>query len=188
MQRSLLSIQQKIAFYKSIYMPEAVTEEESNHPFRLCFDVSQSIRSVQQLPGSLENFLAVRTLHEGMNLVGEVHYNLDWPRKYYFLSICSIFYQAFPDFDWNPSNVKQQGNIWGFEVEPTGTHTQSLQFDISEQSYVVPPTGLDIPIPKGKILARIQDEKVIELSPEFREPLDLILLNFTERILEGSYS
>lgn len=188
LQRSLYTIKQKVAYYKSINMPDAMSDEENNHLFHLCFNPDSPIETASHLPKALCDFLTVRNPQDGLELTGEDQYNLDWPYKYLFLVVCSILYDAFPDFAWNPAHFRQQGNIWAFTVKPTGKHTRPLQFEIPTKTYSIPPTGLNLPISEGSFMARVENNKVIELCPDVGEPPEMILLNFAERILEGSCS
>ena len=187
LQLSLYTIKQKVAYYKSVNMPDAMSAEENNHQFHLCFAPDSPIETAQQLPDALHDFLTVRNVQKRLELAGEDNYNLDWPYKYLFAIVCSLLYDAFPDFAWNPSNFRRQGSIWSFTVNPTGKHTRPLKFEVPVKSYNIPPTGLELPIFEGSFLARVENNKVIELCPEFSESPEVILLNFAERIVEGSY-
>lgn len=184
LQQNLESIKDKIALYKSMNLAETRRPHKKDSPWRVDFDPDEPRTTVSKLPPTIEGFLNARNFAAGMRYLAEDGHGWDWSSKYRFLQQACIWYRAFPDYAWNSYHIEQQGDIYGFCVEPTGTHTKTLAVAINGERFNVPPTGLALDIIAGYLTIRVKDDCIVELAADFEKDHEYFLLEFIDLATE----
>lgn len=182
--RDLQAIQDKIALYKSLNMPED-DQPKKGHRWSLQLNPDATINPVDKIPSVIIDILSAKSLQDGLPYVNEIDHGWNWTSKYRFLETNQFLRQIFPDLTWHVSAVSQQGNIYAFTAQPSGTPTHRKYIVFRGEKYEMPLADFDFCLPASQILMRIVDGCIVELHGDFADNLQIWLNDFLERAIRS---
>ncbi len=137
LQRDLHVLKDKIAYYKSLNMPEDY-QPEQHHRWHLQLNPDDPTKSVEKLPTVILDYLYAKSLQAGLAYVRELDHGWNWTSKYHFLESIQLIYQIMPDLHWNISDVRTQAGIYEFDAQPKGQFSERKQIAFRGQRYIRP--------------------------------------------------
>ena len=171
LQRDLQVLKDKIAYYKSLNMPEEY-QPQQHHRWHLQLNPQEPTQSISELPNVILDYLYAKSLQDGLIYVKETNRGWNWASKYFFLGTIQFLHQIFADLTWHISDIEQQKDIYIFCAQPLGTPIMHQSVVIGDTRYHMPTDNFDFTLPAMQIMIRLVDGYIVELKLNTYEALD----------------
>ena len=158
LQQNLQSINAKITLYKAETADSEARERLRSMAYR------RTAKPIDDLPPVIRDFLHCRDADSLWSFLVEQPETPDPMPTQRWLMMHITQYRAFPDYAWNPSGFAQVGDCYYFTVEPTGTHTGTIDFTWMDVPVIVPPTGSPLPRFCADYEIRLCDGKIATIA------------------------